>query len=38
MGYLSNKEEERALRQPRYRKKLVTSIVEAFNNHFYNFN
>ena len=37
MGYLSNKEEERALRQPRYRKKLVTSIVEAFNNHFYNF-
>ena len=38
MGYLSNREEERALRQPRYRKKLVTSIVEAFNNHFYNFN
>tara|TARA_A100001011_G_C14238425_1_gene812139 strand:- start:1057 stop:1587 length:531 start_codon:yes stop_codon:yes gene_type:complete len=37
MGYLSNKEEERALRQPRYRKKLVRSIVEAFNNHFYNF-
>ena len=36
MGYLSNRDEERSLRQKKYRKKLVSAIVVAFNNHFYN--
>ncbi len=34
MGYLSNKEEERLLRQDSYRKKLATSAVRAVNRYF----
>ncbi|MFL2771611.1 MAG: N-acetylmuramoyl-L-alanine amidase [Rhodospirillaceae bacterium] len=34
MGYLSNKEEERALRQPGYRRKLILSIIKALDGYF----
>ncbi len=34
MGYLSNREDERALKQTGYRQKLVTSIVRAFDRYF----
>ena len=34
MGYLSNKNEERLLRQERYRSKLATSAVKAINRYF----
>ena len=34
MGYLSNKNEERLLKQPNYRKKLATSTVKAINRYF----
>lgn len=34
MGYLSNKEEERSLRQPAYRRGLVLSIVKALDGYF----
>lgn len=34
MGYLSNKNEERLLKQPNYRKKLATSTVRAINRYF----
>lgn len=34
MGYLSNREDERALRQPSYRNKLVVAIVQALDGYF----
>ena len=34
MGYLSNKEEERLLRQPAYREKLAKATVRAINSYF----
>ena len=34
MGYLSNRDDERALRQPAYRKKLILSIMKAIDSYF----
>jgi len=34
MGYLSNREEERLLRQPAYRTKLIKAMGRAVDQHF----
>lgn len=34
MGYLSNKDDEKLLRSPDYRKKLLSSVVEGIDNYF----